>query len=317
VGPDFIVLGHQKCGTTALYHMLKAHPQIFMPEVKEPRFFATDLRTRLPIRSEEARRLQTLEGYAALFTPAAPGQLRGEASPQYLRSHEAPAGIAALRPDARLIAIFREPASFLRSFHLQMVSSSQETELDFGKAIALEQQRREGKRLPRTCHNARTLLYSDHVRYGEQLQRLLSLFAREQLLVLVYDDFRADNEGTVRQVLRFLEVDEEVEVQAIETKPLKAVRSRELHQLAGARRRAQLSAPAAGRAVRALNAAIAAPLRSDRARAAWRRAVYKSPPEPDPQVMSELRRRSEPEVRALGEFLGRDLVALWGYDRLD
>ena len=52
--PDFFIAGHQKCGTTALYYMLKEHPRIFMSEVKEPRYFATDMRTRFPVRSPEA-----------------------------------------------------------------------------------------------------------------------------------------------------------------------------------------------------------------------------------------------------------------------
>ncbi len=45
--PDFFVVGHQKSGTTALYEMLRSHPEVFMPTLKEPRFFATDLRSRL------------------------------------------------------------------------------------------------------------------------------------------------------------------------------------------------------------------------------------------------------------------------------
>ena len=44
--PDFFIAGHAKCGTTALYEMLRRHPAIFMPELKEPLYFATDLRRR-------------------------------------------------------------------------------------------------------------------------------------------------------------------------------------------------------------------------------------------------------------------------------
>ncbi len=44
--PDFFIVGHAKCGTTALYEMLRTHPQIYMPELKEPAYFATDLRNR-------------------------------------------------------------------------------------------------------------------------------------------------------------------------------------------------------------------------------------------------------------------------------
>ena len=62
----------------------------------------------------------------------------GEASPSYLWSEHAAARIAELQPDARIIAILREPASFLRSLHLQLLQTHVETERDLRKAIALE-----------------------------------------------------------------------------------------------------------------------------------------------------------------------------------
>jgi hypothetical protein len=314
--PDFFVLGHQKCGTTALYFTLKQHPAIFMPEVKEPRYFATDLRSRLPAPSPAAKRLRTLEGYLELFDAARPDQRVGDASPQYLRSRDAPAGIAGLVPEARLIAILREPASFLRSFHQQMVSSKVESERDLGRALRLQEVRREGKSIPRNCHHPQSLQYTDHVHYVEQLQRFEAHFPREQMLVLIYDDFRSDNDATIRQVLRFLGLPAEAQmpVEAVETKPLKAVRSRALHDLAGSLRTARLNAVAAGPVARTLNAMIPSPLRGERVRAQWRRAVYKTPPPPDPALTAELKRRFKPEVERLSTHLGRDLVALWGYD---
>src|SRR5665647_1293243 len=83
--PDFFIVGHQKCGTTALYLMLSAHPQIFMPDVKEPWFFAREPECLERGRSSRSRP-DTLEVYLSLFADAAPGQVVGEASPQYIRS---------------------------------------------------------------------------------------------------------------------------------------------------------------------------------------------------------------------------------------
>src|ERR1700733_5877159 len=83
--PDFFIVGHPKCGTTALYEMLRAHPQIYMPDFKEPWFFAHDMRPRFqPVRSGTVP--DTLERYMSLFAAAAPGQRVGEASSSYLRS---------------------------------------------------------------------------------------------------------------------------------------------------------------------------------------------------------------------------------------
>jgi hypothetical protein len=314
--PDFFIAGHPKCGTTALYLMLKGHPQVFLPDVKEPRYFAADQRSphgRHPPRD----RPRTLEAYLALFAEARPDQLAGEASPNYLMSHVAAAAIAEVQPQARVIAIVREPAAFLRSFHLQMVSSKVETETDFGKALALERERREGRRIPRGCHHPEALLYSDHVRYAEQIERFRAVLAPENVLVLIYEDFRADNQATVRKVLEFLELDASAPLEAVETKPLRAARSRRLHDLVWLARRAGKNPAAAGWKGRALAALLPGPTRSKSLQAIWRRALYRTPPPPDERLMGELRRRFEPEVRALGELLGRDLHALWGYDRLD
>ncbi|HEY4895326.1 MAG TPA: sulfotransferase [Solirubrobacteraceae bacterium] len=314
--PDFFIAGHQKCGTTALYEMLRRHPQIFMSAVKEPRYFCTDLYSRFPPRSAEAKRLRTLEGYLSLFAAAEPGQLAGEASPQYLRSRAAPAEIAAVQPNAKIIAILREPAAFLRSLHMQMVSSNQETEKDFRRAVELEPARREGREIPARCQHPDVLLYTDHVRYVEQLHRFREMFGTENVLVIIYDDFRRDNESTVRDVLRFLGVDDTLPVQTIDTKPLKAVRSLPLHRLANAARTARHNPAAAGPVGRAVNALTPGALRSELARGLWRRMVYQPPAAPDEAFMRELRGRLKPEVEAVSEYLGRDLVSEWGYDRL-
>jgi hypothetical protein len=45
--------------------------------------------------------------------------------------------------------------------------------------------------------------------------------------------------------------------------------------------------------------------------------VQGRPSAPDEALMAELRRRYRPEVQALSEYLDRDLIELWGYDRLD
>ena len=94
-----------------------------MPELKEPLYFATDLRARFQRRA--AGPLPTeLEDYLSLFAAAEPGQRVGEASSSYLWSHEAAGHIARMRPDAKIIAILREPASFLRSLHLQLLQNA-------------------------------------------------------------------------------------------------------------------------------------------------------------------------------------------------
>ncbi len=315
--PDFFIVGHGKCGTTALYRMLISHPQIHMP-VKEPRFFAPDRRTRY-WRPPSSRRKhpRTFDGYLSLFAGATPDQRVGEASPTYLRSSVAAANIAAVRPDARIVAILREPASLLRSVHLQALRNYDETEKDFRNAMSLEASRREGKRIPRFSQFPAVLLYSELVRFVEQLSRYYAVFAPENVLVLIYDDFRADNDGTVRQVLRFLDVDDSLPVPTVELESLHHPRYVLLDQLMRAlsiARRTRVAVPL----VRAANALTRRRVSESNALGqAWRHIRYTDPPAPDEQFMLELRRRFKPEVEAASEYLGRDLVTLWNYDSVD
>ena len=309
--PDFFIVGHPKSGTTALYEMLRAHPQIYMPELKEPVFFAGEL----PREAHRYRAPATLEEYLALFAPATPQQRVGEASASYLWSRTAAGRIAELQPDARIVAILREPASFLRSLHLQCLQSRYETERDLRTAIALEEERRRGRRVPRGSRWPQVLLYSEHVRYVEQLRRYHALFGRERVLVLIYDDFRRDNEGTVRRVLRFLDVDDARTVRAQEANPTVSVRSARLDDLLHA---VSVGEGALARAVKGpIKALTPRALRRRALRATRRKVLFADAPAPDEELMRELRRRFKPEVAATSEYLGIDLAALWGYDGVD
>jgi hypothetical protein len=312
--PDFFIVGHAKSGTTALYEMLRRHPQIFLPASKEPWFFATDMRPRFePMLGGLPP--ATLEEYLSLFVDAGPARSAGEASSSYLWSRTAAARIAEVQPDARIIAILREPASFLRSLHLQLLQTHVESERDLGRAIALEAARRNGKHVPRRSHRPQLLQYADHVRYVEQLRRYSSVFPREQILVLIYEDFRRDNLATLRTVLRFLGVDDSHPIEPLQANPTIGMRSQQLDDIVHAVSVGR--SPASRAAKAALGAITPAAARRRLLRLVQRRLVQTRAPAVDEQVMLELRRRFKHEVVAAGEYLDRDLVTLWGYDRLD
>src|ERR1700736_4765737 len=80
--PDFFIVGHAKSGTSALYEMLRRHPQIFMPDGKEPWFLASDMRPRFRPRAGGPP-VESQGEYLALFAAAGPGQRVGEASSSY------------------------------------------------------------------------------------------------------------------------------------------------------------------------------------------------------------------------------------------
>jgi hypothetical protein len=317
--PDFFIVGHAKSGTTALYEALRRHPQIYMPAVKEPQFFARNWDAGA-VGGERAfertgRGTETVEEYLSLFSAARDDQRVGEASTFYLWSEIAPARIAQVQPAARIIAILREPASFLRSLHMQMVQNNSESEKDLRRALALETVRRQGHKIPRNAHWPRALMYSERVRYVEQLRRYHEVFGREQVLVLIYEDFNADNRATVRRVLRFLDVDDDDGALEVgRANPTVALRSPRLDVM--------MRSVRAGRSplARGVKATLRG-LTTDRVRKevlypVRRRLVFRSPPAPDEALMAELRSRFKQEVVSLGEYLDRDLVTLWGYEHV-
>jgi hypothetical protein len=309
--PDFFIVGHAKSGTTALYEMLKRHPQVYMSDVKEPWYFVPELRSSKRRRANQ-RHPDTLEGYLALFAGAEPGQRLGEATSSYLLSKMAAGRIAELQPDARIVAILREPASFLRSLHLQFLQAHVETEPDLRKALELEPLRREGKRIPPHSTRPQSLLYSEHVRYVEQLRRYHAVFPREQVLTLIYEDFRADNEATVRRLLRFLEVEDSRPIETLEANPTvqaRSPRTRELIRSLSLARGGPL-----GAARKTITALTPKRARGGAVRLSERGLLSAAVRPPDELLMRELRVRYKDEVAALSDYLDRDLVRLWGYD---
>jgi hypothetical protein len=309
--PDFFLVGHSKTGTTALYEMLSQHPHVFVG-VKEPRYFAAE--SHEPDIPRPRGTPKTLAAYKAWFRRAAPDQLVGDISPDYLRSESAAARIAEVAPDAKVIAIFREPASFLLSLHRELLRANVESETDFARALALESDRREGRRVPVDTFRPRALFYSDHVRYVEQLRRFEAHFPAERMLVLIYDDYLRDNEGTLRSVLRFLGLQDDLVVAPRRANPSVQVRAPRTNALL--RRLVVAQSPGARALKGVMTTVLPMRLRQRTLHATRRRIVFGEPTPPPPELMLDLRRRLKPEVAALSEHLGRDLVGLWGYDAL-
>jgi hypothetical protein len=199
VKPNFFIVGAPKCGTTALYEYLRPHPSIYMPEVKEPHYFAKDLGT--------YPRIKTLEEYERLFAGSTASHLRaGEASVYYLRSSVAIPNIHDFNPEAKLIAMFRNPVEMVYSLHSQLLYWSEEIEPDFERAWRLQDQRRRGLEIPPQSRGAFLLQYAEVGRFGSQAERVLSIFPRSQVKLILYDDFLASPERVYDEVIDFLAV---------------------------------------------------------------------------------------------------------------
>ncbi len=306
--PDFFIVGHPKSGTSALYQMLRTYPQIHMPR-KEPSFFVPELWP-----PHWQKYANGIDDYRAFYSEAGEDQLIGEATTSYLWSHGAAQRIADIQPRARIVAILREPASFLRSLHLQFIRSNVETEPDLRTAIELDSQRAEGMRLPPNSTRPKALVYSEHVRYVEQLRRYHAAFPREQVLVLIYEDFRADNEAIIGEVLDFLGLEDAPPPELIEANHASGLRSPRVHDLV---RSLYMGRSGAARPAKAAIKALTPQRLRKRAVGTVARMQRSEPPAVDEQLMHELRVRFKGEVQALSDYLGRDMTARWGYDRIE
>jgi sulfotransferase family protein len=195
--PNFFIVGAPKCGTTALYEYLRLHPNIFLPKVKEPHFFATDLGAYPSIKRPE--------DYTRLFADRGDQHLiAGEASVYYLRSSVAIGNIFKFNPDARIIAMLRNPVDMVYSLHSQLLDWSIEPEGDFETAWRLQDRRSKGLDLPRRISSPLLLQYAQVGALGTQVERLLSIFPRAQVKLIQYDDFGASPEGVYSEVIDFL-----------------------------------------------------------------------------------------------------------------
>jgi hypothetical protein len=202
--PDFLIIGVPKAGTTALHAALSRHPRLFLPAVKEPKYFLSDGPPPARGGPGDAQTYQEhvwrRADYEALFGPAPDGALLGEATPFYLYDLDAQNRIERTVPKARLVVMLRNPVDRAHSNWTHMWAAGLETERDFVRACALEDERR-------SAGWAQFWHYVSLGRYGEQLEHLFRRTAREQVLLLRYRDLRDDPVTTLDRVCAFLEVE--------------------------------------------------------------------------------------------------------------
>ncbi len=181
--PDFVVIGAAKSGTTFFYHLLSRHPHVQPAIVKEPHYF--------DMLFEEGT-----EWYRRCFTQPSwkDGRMTitGEASPGYIWDPLAPERMAEVIPQARLIALLRNPVDRIYSDYYQKVKNGRET---------------------RTFEQVVQAIFENPLRrqlskgiYVDYLQRWSEFFPREQMLVLKSEEFFERPAETLKVALDFLDL---------------------------------------------------------------------------------------------------------------
>lgn len=292
--PDFYIVGAPKSGTTSLYDYLAGHPGVFLPARKELRYFGDDLDVR-------HRHTFTRDEFLAEYADAPPAALLGNAYVWYLYSTSAAAEIHRLRPDARVVAMLRDPVDALYSLHSEFVYDGNEQITNFAAALDAEPDRCAGRRVPAEAHFPAGLCYRSTVRYAEQLARYLDRFGEEQVHVILFDDFAADPSACYARLLEFLRVPDDGRGAFPRLNPNKRSRL-------GLMRRILAAPPAPAR--RAVRALVPRRLRTS----LYRRAVALNTREEPRALMPEALRRAlrtelAPEVTRLEQLLGRPLPA--------
>ena len=219
---DFMIVGAQKSGTTALAHYLAQHPRIRMSSVKEPHLFDA------PDYSPDWTPAQIDERYRPYFehagespadavsevTPASTEStpslaafklLHGEATPIYLFLPEIAPQLRRYNADLKLIVLLRDPAERAIS-HYYMEKNKGYEGLPLGLALTIEpfrlrqcrDRRRHGSAWRRHSYRRRGL-------YSLQLRNLYRYFDARQVLLVRTDDLARNHEGVLRRVFEFLD----------------------------------------------------------------------------------------------------------------
>jgi len=203
--PNFFIIGAMKAGTTSLYHYLAQHPQIFMSPVKEPQYFVyadekPDFHGPGDWRFNE-QVITDIEDYRKLFLGVSREKAVGEATTIYLYYPGACERIYSFQPDAKLIAILRDPVERAYSNFIHALSTGWEPCDDFLRAFDEEKERIQ-KRWRYFWH------YKQLGFYASQLKVYYEKFDRRQIQIYLYDDWRADNLAVLQDIFRFLGVDD-------------------------------------------------------------------------------------------------------------
>ncbi|MCS4122730.1 sulfotransferase family protein [Salinibacter ruber] len=283
--PDFFLLGAAKCATTSLYCYLKQHPELHLPDHKEPHFFNDP--------EEEFR--ERLDEYRSLYLPSG-SKPTCDGTPSYFRN----ADIVIPRmkhlyenKSPKFILIFRDPVerAFSHYLHKRRAGVVPDT---FEKAL------KEEKQQPEKSHTVWKSYFQDGL-YADRLAQWQRQFPEEHFHVLLLEDLKQDAEQALRQVFQFLDVSSKVEIDT----------SKQYNQNRGIRNkwvRNLMRAPS--ETLHSLVTTVIPTRLRKRLRQAvheWNQRSFEEKPEMPSHVAASLRREYETSVKRLETMIDRDL----------
>ena len=189
--PNFFIVGAPKAGTSSLYAYLNDTSGIYMSKIKEPKYFSR----KSFLKNKKAKIIRDEKEYLHLFRKVKDEKIIGEASPDYLSNPEVPNLIHQIVPHARILISLRDPVERLISDYFMFqrlgVVKSSFHELFVKKLGSDKEITMMNRRLPIGL-------------YSENVKRYFDIFGREQVKVIIFEEFIKDTKGTVEEILRFL-----------------------------------------------------------------------------------------------------------------
>jgi len=193
IWPNFLIVGSAKAGTTSLYHWLRYHPEVFMPEKKEPSYFV------------DGYGMSDLDAYLLLFAPGRGKKAIGEASTAYLASPESPQLISKQLGKVKTLILLRNPVERAFSLYCWMVMVGCEWLPTFEEAVKAEEKRCSDQFF--RWHNPEYFwdyMYFRSGLYFEQVKRYTDTFGRDLVEIYLFDELKNDPGKLYGKVCNFL-----------------------------------------------------------------------------------------------------------------
>jgi len=193
--PNFFILGSAKCGTTALYEVLKNHPDIYFPLIKEPQFFCNEKLYAKGIDFYLKTYFSDVKDYKAI----------GEATPHYLYYEKVAKRISNDLPEKnhRFIIILRNPVKRAYSLYWNMVKEGYET-LSFTDAVEAESERLKDPMLEKM--GTLKYMYLNSGFFGKEIDAYLKYFSKDKFLILFQEDLIKSPEKVYDSIFKFLNI---------------------------------------------------------------------------------------------------------------
>jgi len=194
--PTFFIIGVDRGGTTSLYEYLKNIPEIFMSTTKEPWYFSPVVRS---VSRRITGKLDDEKSYLNLFKAVKNETAVGEASAVYWRDPESAKLIHEKIPNAKIIISFRDPVDRFISGHQKKLQSGR-----YDKLIHESIQHRIKNNF---TQRSRILKKESTMYYYDNLKRYLDIFEKNNILILIFEEWIKDPKHALEKILKFLNID--------------------------------------------------------------------------------------------------------------